>query len=126
MAPTNKANNSSRFARELVALKQRVKWLEAALKPRRGKPAVDRPAAGSRREAVESDARNKALSEYYAKCREDHLRNNPRMLKSELESEREVNDFLKSRGFKPNPSRIPKSLRRKARSEAAVWPRQES
>ena len=113
MAAPKKATDLTAISRELASLKQRVKWLEAALKPKRGKPAVDRSSAGSRRETAEREARHKALSEYYAKCREDRLRRNPWMLKSELESEREANEFLKSRGFKPNPSRIPKSLRRK-------------
>jgi hypothetical protein len=116
MAASKKATNPTAMSRELASLKQRVKWLEAALKPRRGKPTVDRSAAASRRETAEREARRKALSDYYAKCHEDRLRRNPWMLKSELESERETNEFLKSRGFKPNPSTIPKSLRRKARN----------
>ena len=112
MAAPKKATDPTAISRELASLKQRVKWLEAALKPRRGKPAVDRSSVGSRRETAQREARHKALSDYYAKSHEDLLRRNPWMLKSELESEREVNEFLKSRGFEPNPSRIPKSLRR--------------
>lgn len=115
MALTKKATSPTAVSRELASLKQRVKWLEAALKRRRAKPAVDRAAAGSKRETAEREARHKALSEYYAKCHEDRLRRNPWMLESELKSERETNEFLKSRGFKPNPSSIPKALRRRAR-----------
>jgi hypothetical protein len=116
MTEPKKAISPTAISRELTTLKQRVKWLEAALKPKRDKPAVDRSAAGSRRETAEREARHKALSEYYAKCHEDILRRNPWMLKSEFQSERETNEFLKSRGFKPNPSTIPKSLRGKARN----------
>lgn len=115
MAAPKKANNPTGIRRELVSLKQRVSWLEAALKPNRRKPPVDRSAAGSRHEAAEREARHKALSDFYAKRHEDRLRENPWMLKSELESERETNEFLKSHGFKPNPSSIPKALRTKGR-----------
>jgi hypothetical protein len=41
MAAPNKATNPTANSRELASLKQRVKWLEAALRPKRRKPAVD-------------------------------------------------------------------------------------
>jgi hypothetical protein len=100
---------------DLASLKRRVSWLEAALKLKPGKPAIDRAAAGSKRESAEREARHKALAEYHRKSHEKNLRDSPFLLNLERECEDEENAFLKSRGFKPNPSRIPTSLRKKAR-----------
>lgn len=99
---------------DLASLKRRVSWLEAALKPKPEEPAIDRAAAGSKRESAEREARHKALMEYYRKGKEERLRQNPWLLEMEIKSEEEENEYLKSRGFKPKPSTIPKSLRRKA------------
>lgn len=100
---------------DLASLKRRVSWLEAALKPKPDKPAIDRAAAGSKRETAEREARHKALMEYYRKRHEERLQRSPFLLNLERECEDSESAFLKSRGFKPDPSRIPKSLRTKAR-----------
>lgn len=116
MTTGTKAKSEDSVRRELAALKQRVSWLEAALKPGRGKPALDRKAAGAKRNNAEAEARRKALDEYYARQHEDFLRTSPFGLEIQLKGETEVNDFLKSRGFRPNPSRIPESLWREVRA----------
>ena len=93
---------------EIRILKNRVRWLERALKPAK-QQAVDAGVDLDRsRQRAEDDARHKAKMEYYRKRSIEHYRRNPNFLRLELESEQRLNDFLKARGFEPEQSRIPK------------------
>jgi hypothetical protein len=97
--------------RQIKALRTRVGALEAVL--RRAKPDS------------ESEARRKALAEYYKQEEIQLYLRNPGFLKAAIESETERNAFLKSRGFKPEPSRIPEQFRRGLRAYQPKAPRTE-
>ena len=58
------------------------------------------------------------MSEYYAREREERYRTDPKTLEIALELERKENEFLKSKGIKPGPSIIPKSLHPKSSPHA--------
>ena len=113
MAAQTKLKVPRTILNDIAALKQRVSWLEAALKPKPSKPPVDRLWANFERGMAESKARSDAMSEYYKKQREDRWRENPSSLRNANEIERSENEFLKSKGLKPNPSWIPKELRKR-------------
>jgi len=110
MVVQKKTQGGDPVRRGLAALKRRVTWLEAALTPRRHKPAVDRESAGAKRDDAEAEAKHKALLEYYGKRHEDFLRGNPSWLDNDVRSEQDMNSFLASRGLKAEPSRIPASF----------------
>lgn len=96
--------------RQLRTLKNRVTWLERALKP------VKRPLSpdlNRARDRAEEHARHEAIKEYYRKWKIEFYQRHPKFLDQDLASEREVNAFLRSRGFKPEPSAIPPEARRK-------------
>lgn len=92
---------------EIAALKRRVAWLERELI--RGKP--ERPAPNQtvfERDMVEANARAKAEREYWQEKRNAQLLADPDAMARAMRAEREFNDFLKARGIKPLPSRLPK------------------
>jgi hypothetical protein len=101
---------------DIAALKRRVSWLEAALKPKRSKPRGEVKNAQHKRDIAEMEARNKAMREYYEREREQRYRDNPNALRIALDLETRENEYLRGKGIKPGPSHIPASLRRKARS----------
>lgn len=90
--------HDSSIERQIKSLRTRVSALERVL--RREKPDS------------ESEARRKALAEYYKQREIQLYLRNPGFLKAAIESETERNAFLKSRGLKPEPSSIPEQFRR--------------
>lgn len=118
MARAKRVALPTTIANEIASLKQRVSWLEAALKPKpaRTNPRVNKALADVERKWAEIQARSKAMLEFHEKEREKRLRENPNALRILVEQERKENEFLKSKGLTPSPSFIPKSLRRKAKS----------
>lgn len=118
MARARRSAVPSSFKNDIAALKRRVSWLEAALKPKpkRGKAPVDKVWAHFERRKAEMNARSKALEEYRDREHEKRLRENPMALRIAIESERRENEFMRSKGLSPSPSHIPKSLRRKAKA----------
>ncbi len=68
------------------------------------------------RDRAEQDARHAALKDYNQRRRVESLRRSPWLLEIEQRLEDERNEFLKSRGLPPDPTDIPKELRRKARA----------
>src|SRR5690349_6859493 len=103
--------------RQLLVLKNRVGYLERALRPTRKKPS--RIELSERRDQAEKDDRHQALKEYHAQARIRGLTENQLVLQIEQVNEDERNAFLRSRGLAPEPSKIPKELRKKARKLAA-------
>lgn len=109
MRRSNSVDSANAFRRQLKRLQLRVSWLEKALKPKRPDAAkVDRTLAGRERDRAERDAKSEALREYYEAQELGRYREQPSFLRIALECEQERNAFLVSRGFKPEPSRIPK------------------
>lgn len=51
--------------------------------------------------------------EYYRNWKIEFYKSNPNFLNQDLASEREVNEFLRSRALKPEPSNIPAEVRPK-------------
>lgn len=102
----------SNLHQQLLALKNRVTWLERALKPIK-KPIS--PELNRTRDRAEEKARHEALMEYYRKWKIEFYKNNPKFLERDRASEREVNAFLRTRGLKPQPSAIPAEVRQKNR-----------
>ena len=100
----------SSLNQQLRALKNRVTWLERALKPAK-KPIS--PDLNLTRDRAEEKARYEALMEFYRKKKVEFYKRNPNWLESEISQEREKNAFLRSRGLKPEPSRIPAEVRPK-------------
>ena len=89
----------------------RVRFLERALKS--AKKTERYPGLlSSTRERAEEQARNKALDEYYEQKKVERYLRDPAWLAADLACEREVAEYLKSRGLKPEPSRIPKQFHR--------------
>ena len=92
----------------------RVARLERPLITKRQRLANEKFWADFQRRSAEIDARSKVMREYYDSERKQRLRDNPDALRIALEQERKENEFLKSKGLKPNPSMIPPELRGKA------------
>ena len=88
----------------------RVGFLERALKPAKKRASTD-DLNRSRKDA-EFDARYKALMEYYKQKKIEYYLRNPQDLAKDLARERELADFLRARGLKPDPSSIPEQFRR--------------
>lgn len=108
---SKRPTSSKLVDRKLKALTQRVSFLERALKP--AKKAAPNPGQLNRtREHAEEAARSEAMREYYRKKWLDLCLRNPDFVARELASEREVADYLKARGLKPEPSRIPEQFHR--------------
>lgn len=109
--------------RQLLALRNRVMFLEMALRKARQKPS-QLPAIAERRDRADDSARRSALNEYYAQRRIQRFRENPWLLESEQQSEDDRNGFLRSRGLQPDPTEIPKEFRKQARALVANKRRQ--
>lgn len=88
----------------------RVSFLERALKPAKKRTPVE--VLSRKRDSAEKDAVHAALAEYYEQERIKRYLHNPRLLEIEIESEQEEADFLRSRGLKPQPSRIPEEFQK--------------
>ncbi len=98
----------SGLRQQLRALKNRVTWLERAIKPAK-KPIF--PDVNRARDHAEEEARHEALMEYYRKWNIEFYKRNPDWLARERAEERKRNEFLRSRGLKPEPSSIPAEVR---------------
>lgn len=108
-------SQSKKLERQLKALRMRVSFLERALKPAK-KVAKPSGALNRSREQAEEDARDKALKDYYQQKNVEFYLRNPRFLELELAAEREQAEFLRARGLKPEPSRIPEQFHRGLKS----------
>ena len=94
----------SSLRQQVRALKNRVTWLERALKPAK-KPIS--PDVNIARDHAEQSARDEALMEYYREWNIAFYKRHPDWLERERAEERNRNAFLRSRGIEPEPSRIP-------------------
>jgi hypothetical protein len=101
--------------RRLLALQNRVSFLERALRKARQK-ASQLPAIAERRDEAQADARRQALKDYDAQKRIATYRSSPWMLAIAQRLEDDRNAFLRSKGLKPEPSDIPTELRKEARA----------
>jgi hypothetical protein len=119
--PRLKRRPESGLKKQLLALKNRVSYLERALRPARQK--ASREDLADRLDHAKEDARSQALKEYYAQRRLKGLGQNDLLLEIEQVNLDERNAFLRSRGLPPERSQIPKELRKKARRLAAEWRR---
>lgn len=104
------STSNSHLGLQLRALKNRVAWLERALKPIK-KPIS--PDLNRQRDRAEEQTRHAAVIEYYRNWKIEFYKDNPDFLDRDLASERELNEFLRSRGLKPEPSSIPAEVRPK-------------
>ena len=102
----------SGLRQQLRSLKNRVTWLERAIRPAK-KPVS--PEMNRARDRAEEQARHAAIMEYYRKWKIEFYKSHPDWLKQDKAREDEVNAFLRSRGFKPEPSAIPAEARQKTR-----------
>lgn len=100
----------SSLRQQLLALKNRVTWLERAIKPAK-KPIS--PHVNRARDHAEEASRQEALMEYYKERKIAFYKRHPDWLEGDIALEREKNAFLRSRGLKPEPSRIPAEVRPK-------------
>lgn len=107
MAATRKLIVPAAVRNEIAALKRRVASLERHLL--RGKP--ERPPMVSDRDVNDAKARATAEREYWQAKRDAQLLGDPDAMRRARKAEREFNDFLKARGIKPLPSRLPKKAR---------------
>jgi hypothetical protein len=97
--------------RQIKGLRTRVGALERALRnARQARHSV--PALTHQPDDSVAEAKRKALAEYYKQREVQIYLRNPSYLQAAIESENDRNAFLKSRGFKPEPSRIPEQFRR--------------
>ena len=109
MAATRKLIVPAAVRNEIAALKRRVASLERQLL--QGKP--ERPLGTLTLERDMNDARARATAErdYWQAKRDAQLLADPDAMRRARRAEREFNDFLKARGIKPLPSRLPKYAR---------------
>lgn len=106
-----RATPTIHIQRKLKALANRVRVLERAVKP--AKKAARKPGElDGQRESAEVWARHEALLEYFRQEKVKRYLANPKALAADLAHEREINDFLRSKGLKPMPSDIPEQFRR--------------
>lgn len=106
-----RAPSSARIERKIKALTLRVSFLERALKPvKRGTTQLEE--LSQARDHAEESARNKALRDYYHQKKVERYLRSPSLLAADLAYEHEVAEFLKSKGLKPEPSRIPEQFHR--------------
>jgi hypothetical protein len=98
--------------KKLVALTNRVGFLERALREAR-RPPSRLPVLAAKRDNAEHEARRKALDEYWEAERVEMYRSTPGLAARIRESERRRNKFLADRGLKPDPTQIPKELRKR-------------
>ena|SRR5690349_5284970 len=103
--------------RQILQLRNRVSFLERALRNARREPS-QLSAIAKRRDDAEIDATNKALNEYHERRRIEQYRESSWLLAIEQRLENERNDCLLSKGLKPEPSSIPKEVRRQAQALA--------
>ena len=87
----------------------RVSFLERALKPAK-RAVLLRDELNDKRERAEEDARHKAMTEFYRRRKIERYLRNPSWLAADLAYEKEIADYLKSRGLKPPPSSIPEQF----------------
>lgn len=111
------ATSLASLKKQLLVLKNRVSYLERALRPHRAEPS--RTVIADRRDKAEGDARRNAIRDYYAHSKIDHYRANPWALANAQEMEDKLNSFLKKRGLAPEPSDIPQELRKEAKALTA-------
>lgn len=109
-----RATTLEAISRQLLALKNRVSFLESALRQAGQKPS-ELAGIASRRDDAEKEARHEALKDYYEEERAKRYQRSPWVLQIDQEVEDSRNAFLRSRGFKPEPTGTPKEFRRKAR-----------
>jgi hypothetical protein len=108
MAATKRLIVPAVVRNEIAALKRRVKWLEREFA--RGVP--ERSARVQTTRTIADDtARFAAESDYWQQKRDAQLLANPDAMARARRAEREFNDFLKERGIKPLPSRLPRLVR---------------
>lgn len=115
MAATRKPIVAAAVRNEIAALKRRVAYLERELT--RGAPELPvRTQTIFDTQMAEANARAKAEREYWQEKRNAQLLADPDAMARAKKAEREFNDFLKVRGIKPLPSRLPKRARPKRRA----------
>lgn len=107
MASTNR-NSVVLLKQEVSALKQRVRRLENALRRRPVKSVLSDGTARLSRELEEAEARRKAVNEFFDEKDRKRFLEHPELLAQRRKQDREINAFLRSRGVKPLPSRLPK------------------
>ena len=116
MARSISTDGTKTLRLQVKALQQRVLWLESALRPKNSDAnRVDLAAAGRQRDVAERQAKSRALDEYFKAKEVDRFTKDPWLREIRLGIEKERDDFLKSRGFKPEPSSVPKELRQLSR-----------
>jgi len=101
----------------IKSLQMRLARLERPVRTKRQQRASEKLWADYQRRSAESDKRSKAMREYWDKEREERLRENPNALRLAVEGDRRINDFLKSKGLKPDVNTVPPVLRRRAKSQ---------
>jgi len=112
---STKQISTARLKHELTVLKQRVSWLEKALRPKEARTALRDGNADLTRKQAERDAHHKAMKDYLDEKRRKMYEESPNMLRADRKWERERNAYLRERGLKPLPSDIPKGLSRAKR-----------
>jgi len=99
-------------SKAVVALTHRVRFLEHALRDARQIPSRLHTIA-ERRDRAEQNARDEAFKELDRQEKLEMYRKTPGLADRMREIEHRRNAFLKSRGLKPEPTRIPKELRKR-------------
>jgi flagellar biosynthesis/type III secretory pathway chaperone len=110
MAASKQSSVPKSLLRDVAVLKQRVAWLEKALKPQTPGRHTGDWSAQFKRTMAESNARWEALKEYWNRDRDENYRKNPDLLTGARKREKEMNAFLKERGFAPLRSQLRKRL----------------
>jgi hypothetical protein len=110
--------SAARIKNELTALKQRVTWLEQALRPKKARAAARQGNVDLSRQIAEQQARSKAINEFFDQKARQRYREFPHMLEDRRKFDREINEFLEARGLAPIKSDIPKGLGRVKKSQS--------
>ena len=98
--------STARLREELAALKQRVLRLERAIAPsQRQTGTLARSAPDQHRHALTPDARSAAISAYHDRTYRAFLRRNPGVVRRLEEDRVKLNEYLRKKGFEPEPPR---------------------
>jgi hypothetical protein len=105
-----KRNSVVLLKQQIAALQRRVTWLEKALRPKPAKATLSVGTTHWSRELEEAEAQRKAIDEFFEEKERKRYLEDPELLAQRRKRDREINAFLRSRGLKPLPNRLPRGL----------------
>lgn len=111
-----KRDSVARLKHELAQVKQRLSWVEKAIRREPVKERIRDGNAEVARDLARATASRKAIDEFCEQRRRRRYEEFPDLLQERRKFEKDVNAFLRERGLDPIPTEIPKRLSRSRKS----------